>query len=172
MASLQWDMSHAVFVTEIDDDHKEIFEALSDLPAVLSGTCEPSQLRKATQRLTTRIVEHFAHEERLMLAARYDSLKWHKRQHDNARRWVVQLVARIESGDAAAGPELVERLTSWLHEHTRLADMMMGAFLRNHRRVGKLTIWAGTKPADACEWVDATGEKLRGLPVSKTRTCC
>jgi len=161
MHSLRWNTSHAVFVTEIDDEHKEIFEALSDLQKAITHRGPAPELRKLTQRLISCIVGHFAHEERLMKAARYGSLGWHKRQHDTARKRVGQLVLRIDQGDITAGPELVEYLTSWLHNHTRLADRMMGAFLRNERRcMWKLTFRAGTKPTDACHRERANGETL------------
>jgi hypothetical protein len=54
--------------------------------------------------------------------------------------------------------ELVDYLTSWLNDHTCVADRMMGAFLRNQRRCVKLTFRAGTKPMDACAWVDVNGD--------------
>jgi hemerythrin len=160
MRALKWSTSHAVFVTEIDDEHKEIFEAVSDLQKALSGRSAAPDTGKSMERLIVCIVEHFAHEERLMRAARYGSMRWHKQQHDNARRRVEQFVPRIEQGDAKAGLELVEYLTSWLRDHTRLADRMMGAFLRNRRRCVKLTFRAGTRPMDACDWVDSKGGKF------------
>ena len=159
MRSLKWSTSHAVFVTEIDDQHKEIFEAISGVQEILANHAPLPELRRLTQRLVSCIVEHFAHEERLMRAARYSSIRWHKDKHDTARRRVEQFVLRIDQGDTGAGLELVKYLTSWLHEHTRLADRMMGAFLRNQQRsMYKLTFRAGTKPMDACAWVDANGE--------------
>src|ERR1017187_5331237 len=159
MVSLKWSTSHAVFVAEIDDEHKEIFEAVTHLQEALAGNSPLSAVRKLTQRLIACMVGHFAHEERLMRAARYGSIQWHKQRHNAARRRVGQFVLRIERGDTKAGVELVEYLTSWLHEHTRLADRMMGAFLRNHQRsMFKLTFRAGTKPMDACAWMDVRGD--------------
>jgi hemerythrin len=161
MRPLKWSTSHAVFVTEIDDEHKEIFEALASVQKVLAGRGQLVQIRKITQRLTSCIVGHFAHEERLMRAAGYGSMRWHKQQHDIARKRVGQFVAGIEHGDIKAGLELVKYLTSWLHDHTRLSDRMLGAFLRNERRfMCKVTFRAGTKPLDACVWVHANGEKF------------
>jgi hemerythrin len=96
-----------------------------------------------------------------MNAARYGSLRWHKQAHNAARRRVQQFVQRIDQGDLNAGVELVEYLTSWLTDHTAIADRMMGAFLRNHKRcMWKLTFRAGTKPADSCTWVNANGESF------------
>lgn len=158
MPGLKWSTSHAVFVTEIDDEHKEIFEVLSEVEAVLKGD-GAGQLRQETGRLMTRIAEHFAHEERLMRAARYGSLRWHKQLHDAARKRVAAFARQIKSGKAGAAAEMVEYLNSWLHDHTRVADRMMGAALRNHRRcMWKVTFCAGTKPLDAGPWVTADGE--------------
>src|SRR5450631_4354024 len=106
MRSLKWSTSHAVFVPEIDDQHKQIFEALSNVRKVLTSGGPLSEIRKLTQRLVSSIVGHFAHEERLMRAARYGSLRWHKQAHDAAHTQVEQFVIRIEQGDTKAGPEL------------------------------------------------------------------
>src|ERR1039457_5237427 len=111
MPSLKWSTSHAVFVTEIDDEHKEIFETVRDFQKVLTSRGPLFEIRKLTQRLVSCIVEHFAHEERLMCAARYDSIRWHKQKHETARRRVEQFVLRIEQGDIKAGLGLVEYLT-------------------------------------------------------------
>ncbi len=160
---MKWSTSHAVFVAEIDDEHREIFEAVSNLQLVLSSGGRLPEVRKLTQRLSACILAHFAHEERLMRAARYGSILWHKKQHDNARRRLVRFVLQIEQGDTKAGLALIEYLTSWLRDHTRLADRMMGAFLRNQRRIYQLTFRAGTKPIDACAWVDANGDRFDPL---------
>lgn len=164
MRSLKWSISHAVFVPEIDDEHKEIFQAVSDLQNGLAGGAS-ANVAMLIDRLIASIVDHFAHEERLMRAARYGSLRWHKQQHDHARTRTGRLVVRIEQGDIGAGNELVEFLTAWLRDHTRVADRMMAAFLRNQRRCVQLTFQAGTKPLDACNWIDSQGEKFDPLAV-------
>ena len=82
MALLKWTRSNEVFVTEIDDEHKEIFQAVFDLQKALTSSAPPPELSKLTQHLVASIDGHFAHEERLMRAARYDFLRWHKQSHD------------------------------------------------------------------------------------------
>jgi hemerythrin-like metal-binding protein len=161
MRPLKWSTSHAVFVTEIDDDHREIFEAVSNVEKLL-GTRGPSpETEKALESLISSITGHFAHEERLMHAARYDAMAWHKQQHNAARKRVGEFIRRIEGGETKAGVELVEYLTSWLHNHTRLEDRMLGAFLRNEQRsLCRVVFQTSTKPADGCTWVDAEGDKF------------
>jgi len=161
MRPLQWNISQAVFVTEIDDEHKEIFASVSNLLAALSSPDQLAAPIPATRRLILGMEEHFAHEERLMRAARYDSFRWHKQKHDGALRHAQKYVNRIVQGDLKAGPALVAYLRSWLKNHTRVADMMLGAFLRNHERsLWKMTFRAGTKPMNACTWFDAQGHRF------------
>jgi hemerythrin len=159
MRVLEWSTSDAVFVTELDDEHKEIFDAVARLQQSLDGP--PSELVELTQGLVDRIEDHFAHEERLMRAARYDALRWHKEKHDAARKRVGQFVVGILQGEATAGPELVEFLAEWLQSHTHTADAMLAAFLRNHQRgLFKMRFRAGTMAVDACAWVDSYGRRF------------
>jgi len=161
MPPLKWAISHSVWLDEIDDGHREIFEDLARLQEVLVNVGVSTSMRSAMERLCSCIREHFAHEERLMRAAWYGSLRWHRRQHNGARNRVKEFVPGVNRGDRQAGFELIEYLSSWLHDHTRLADRMMCAFLRNDRRsIGKLTFTTGTRPATACPWVDARGDKF------------
>ena len=159
MRTLTWSISHAVFVKEIDDEHKEIFAALADVHKLCDAGAKLPEIRKATARLVTRMTDHFAHEERLMRAARYESINWHRKMH-LAGKWRVEaFVDRLLEGDPEAGPELVEYLTQWLHNHTKVADRMMAAALRNHsRHMWKVTFEAGTRPIGKGKWVTATGE--------------
>ncbi len=85
MRLLKWSVSHAAFVTEIDDEHREIFAAVSNLQMALSDRCPTTEMEGLAQGLATHLGEHFAHEERLMRAARYNAARWHKEQHDHAR---------------------------------------------------------------------------------------
>lgn len=158
MRSLKWNSSHAVFITEIDDEHKAILDAVAELQAVLSKSPSARDLNDLSRRLAVRIEDHFAHEERLMRAARYGLLSWHTRCHDAARKRVARLVRRVGRGDPGAGAALIRYVTEWLHVHTRLQDRMLGAFLRNQRRTAKMVFTAGTKAPDSCSWVNSRGE--------------
>src|ERR1051326_3473840 len=131
MVSPKWTTSEAVWIEDIDDQHKEIFAAVGQLQEILSASGSLREILKTLEHLANTIVGHFAHEERLMRASRYRSLAWHTQQHDAARRKVRQLAHDIGKGDRAAGVRLVEYLTKWLRNHTRIADRMMGAHLRN-----------------------------------------
>ena len=168
MVRLEWSVSQSVSVAEMDDEHVEIYQSLAALQSLLAAEAPPSAIRKQCKDLGAQVEGHFGHEERLMRAARYDAVRWHKRSHDHARKRVGQYLSLLDEGDASAAPALIEYLVSWLGDHTRLADMMLGAFLRNHRLgLYKVSFRAGTRPVDACEWVDSQGEKFNPVPTSR-----
>jgi len=155
---LEWSTSHAIFVPEIDDDHEEIIAALRALEAAL---VQPdADWKKVARNLIRYSNDHFASEERLMRASRYDSLRWHKSQHDYGRKCLKQLMARVRRRDSAGVTAMIAHLKSWLDGHMRVADMMMGAFLRHQRRIGKIAFLASTRPIEGCQWTDASGEPI------------
>lgn len=160
MQSLKWSSSHAVFMAEIDDEHKQIFEAAAQFQAALSESAPARRLNQLAKCLAVRIEDHFAHEERLMKASRYGSSSWHRRSHDGARERVAKFIQRLGQHDQEAGPQLLEYLVQWLNHHTRLADRMLGAFLRNHRRTGKIVFTLSTRASDSCTWVNSRGERF------------
>jgi hemerythrin len=168
MRLLNWSTSNAVFVTAIDDEHKEIFDALSRLRTAFLDQPSPEETGQLMQSLIASIDDHFAHEERLMRAALYDFLPWHKRLHRSARKRVGQYAERIAAGEAGAVPALIDYLSAWLHGHTRLPDAMLGAFLRNNS-LCRLTFRAGTKPVDACAWYDSRGKQFDPGPGGSER---
>src|ERR1051325_8687487 len=101
MAALDWTSSHAVFVTEMDDEHAEIFAAICALRDALGAPEARSATGKAGNALVAQVDRHFAHEERLMRAARYTGFRWHKQQHDEARRRVKRSLVLIGEGEPA-----------------------------------------------------------------------
>ncbi len=158
MELLTWTISHQVFVPELDDEHQGIFVALGALQTALSHDGQVTEVLQATGSLVVSIEEHFAHEERLMRAARYASRQWHQQLHASARKRVVQYVELLREGTPGVGNDLVTYLSAWLNDHTLVADRMLGAFLRNQCRIGKISLQASTRPIGDCAWVDKNGD--------------
>ena len=124
---------YAVFLSEIDAEHKAMFKLVDELAAALHSRARGARGR-ALEALVAYLERHFAHEEGLMRESRYDALEWHKGQHDGARRKIKRLIRRIEEGDRKAGAELIEYLANWLRSHVLVTDRMMAAYLRNYAR--------------------------------------
>jgi hemerythrin len=126
MERFQWTAGYAVFQAECDSEHRDLFGLGEEVHCALQAGADAQTVAQATSRLAAGMEAHFAHEERLMRAARYAGYAWHKRQHDSARRRIASLSATPE--------ELLNYLTGWFRDHTGVADRMMAAALRNAGR--------------------------------------
>ena len=133
--SFHWTDGHAVFVPEIDAEHRNIYRAGAALDHALLAGARAPQIREMVRAAVSSIEDHFAHEERLMRAARFSGLEWHKRQHDGARKRVKAFARRLEAGEKQAAQELLDYLGPWMRDHVGLADRMMCAYLRNRQRI-------------------------------------
>ncbi len=124
---------YSIFIPEIDAEHRTLIRLVGELETALATGARRAR-GEALQSLVSHMQDHFAHEERLMRASRYDALAWHKGQHDGARRQAKRFVKRIEEGDRKAGAELLQYLAGWLQGHISVTDRMMAAYLRNFDR--------------------------------------
>jgi len=129
-----WSQANSVFLPEIDGEHDAIHQTAVQLQQAIDTEAPLPCIQETLHRLLVCTEEHFAHEERLMRTRQYQSLAWHKRQHDTARRQMKRYALLIEAGDAEAAKALASFLSAWLHDHVVLTDSMLGAFLRNHER--------------------------------------
>lgn len=136
MRLFKWSKANAVFLPEIDDEHRAMYQVAGEFQQALVNGAPLFQVQEILHRMVACVEDHFAHEERLMRAGRYPTFEWHRQQHETVRKRMRQFVPLIEAGDAEAGASLTEFLSNWLRDHTGLTDRMMGAYLRNQQRAG------------------------------------
>lgn len=134
MRLFHWTRAKSVFMTELDAEHRSLYEMGENLHQRWSKGAPLEAMIPSVRALLAAAEEHFAHEERLMRAAHYPLLNWHKRQHETARNASRPLVARIEAGDRQAVKEMLDFLSGWLKDHLAVADRMMAAALRAFAR--------------------------------------
>jgi hemerythrin len=134
MQPFKWNKKHEVFVPELDAEHREVFRVAEELRAIASAG-DGEQTQTLLSKLAADAEEHFRHEERLMRSAHYPLLDWHKKQHETVRKRIRKYSAEMNAGDPQAVTALLDFLAVWLKDHTGLSDRMMGAYIRNYRRL-------------------------------------
>ena len=134
MRVFKWSKMHAVFIPEIDAEHKNIFRLAEELDRAVAGGAPAERAQAILRELISSGENHFAHEERLMRATHYAGAAWHKRQHDTVRKRVKEFAPRVEGGEKQAALLLLDFLSVWLRDHIRQADCMMAAHVRNFER--------------------------------------
>ncbi|HTP31430.1 MAG TPA: hemerythrin family protein [Candidatus Acidoferrales bacterium] len=131
MSLFKWRSAHSVYLPEIDAEHRALFRLGEELQKGIAAGTDLKLLRPILRELVTSGEAHFKHEERIMKAAHYNGLAWHKKQHDAVRWRIRRALRRIDAGHTDAVTEFLEFLDSWLKTHTAVSDRMMGAYLRN-----------------------------------------
>ena len=134
MRAFRWNSAHAVYLPEIDAEHRAIFQHAGELQQAVEGNASSERILEIIRGLILTLEDHFAHEERLMQASNYLSFGWHKQQHDSIRKRVNSFLERVEAGDLESVYLLEESLSNWMRDHFAVADRMMGAYLRNYGR--------------------------------------
>jgi hemerythrin len=134
MRLFRWTTNNATFVPQIDSEHRTVFHLAEQLRQAVEKGAEPPQVQHLLGEMLDHCEEHFGHEERIMLAMNCPFFNWHKGQHDTVRKRVRQFVPQLEGADSAAAELLLEFFSEWLEDHTRLADRMLGAYVRNYER--------------------------------------
>ncbi|MDR3699956.1 MAG: hemerythrin family protein [Candidatus Sulfopaludibacter sp.] len=134
MSRLRWSEENTIYIPEVDAEHRSLYLLAADLKRALANGAGAEEIDGKVRALLAEVEDHFTHEERLMRAAKYAMIDWHKGLHDTLRKRATLYAGRIHAGDRKAGRELIDFASRWLEDHMAVADKMMGAALRNHRR--------------------------------------
>jgi hemerythrin len=135
MQHFKWTKAHAIFLPEIDAEHRNIFRMAEELHQAVRTGAEAARVQELARPMAVAIEEHFAHEERLMKAVSCPDAAWHTGNHDVARRKVAAFLEELEAGDLTGAGEFIEYLGRWFKDHMSLPDRMMGAHVRNYERL-------------------------------------
>lgn len=129
--SYLWNSSLETGHKEIDEQHRQLFDALNNIAAAFKRGNGYEELYKTLVFLTDYTVMHFNTEEELMKKHVYDDYYAHKQCHEDFKKTVTALIRRLKN----EGPseDLVVTVTAvigdWLISHIRVDDKRMTAFL-------------------------------------------
>jgi hemerythrin len=131
--AIQWSDSLASGSTEIDTQHKELFQRINDLLAAFEkGTSARTEVAKIVQYLTDYVVFHFGNEEKYMVKYAYSSTAAHKAQHEQFVKNFLKLKERLmmEGINGPLGEEMKELCVDWLINHIKYSDRALGMYLK------------------------------------------
>ena len=130
MAFIEFTKKNMINVTEIDDQHRHLFEILNKLHAATVEGKEQSAIVEIFDDLLTYTVEHFDTEEDHMQQFGFSGYNDHKKEHDELTGQAIELQKLFKDGSATVTFELLDFLHDWLNDHTMGTDKDMGEFLR------------------------------------------
>ena len=130
MSLLEWKPGFSVGVAAVDHEHQELIALINRVHDNLGAGGSPDQVRQFVAELSARISAHFALEERIMRAAKYDQYAEHKQDHEALLDEIADIADEIHADNVALSDRLSEQLDSWFSEHFRTHDA------RLHQRLG------------------------------------
>jgi hemerythrin len=129
----------------IDDQHKGLLNFVNDLfnHSTRNEAEERAYFKEVIQQAVQYIKDHFATEEKFMVATKFSGYAAHKKAHDEFTLTVVNSVREFESGKRLVLEKLAYFLKDWVLEHVAVMDTQYAAYFRKiatRKEDGKLSI--------------------------------
>ena len=133
MPLIEWTDEMSVGLTELDDDHKLIIEAINQLDANANDATRKDVVRQCLMHLRRYAEYHFAREETVMAACAFPAIEAQKNEHRAFVRRIQELTQRIDAKPAdpaeIINQELLGFLRDWLRHHILIEDMAYRPFV-------------------------------------------
>jgi len=100
-----------------DEEHKILFDKLNKLYDLATGGAERSAVGAQLDDLIGYVVDHFAHEEREMVAKGYEGYTNHKAEHEALIGICGGLQTKFHAGEAEVTDEVGQMVKGWLDNH-------------------------------------------------------
>ena len=127
-AFIAWNSDFSLGVTEIDDQHKSLFDIINRLWLAIAMRADRDRMMSIASELERYTITHFAVEEAFMRVIGHQDLAAHKRAH---AAFVKRL--GIERRSLAAGKpftlDMLHFLKEWLTSHIQVMDR---AYAKEH----------------------------------------
>lgn len=131
--AVQWNDNLASGSSEIDTQHKELFQRINNLLALFEkGSAGREDVSRIVQYLTDYVALHFGNEEKYMATYSYSSMTAHKAQHEQFVKNFMKLKDRmlLEGITPGLAEETKELCVDWLINHIKYSDRALGLFLK------------------------------------------
>jgi hemerythrin len=123
MALITWTASqYGTNVGFADDEHKILFDKLNKLYDLATGGAERSAIGKQLDDLIAYVVDHFAHEEKEMIAKNFGGYDRHKAEHVALIGICGDLQTKFHAGEAEVDESVGQLVKGWLDSHIPTFD--------------------------------------------------
>lgn len=109
-------------VSFADEEHKHVFNNLNILYHLrITGATNP-EIAEQLHNLLKIVTDHFAHEEREMLAKNFTGYEAHKADHDELLTTCIAMQEKIEAGELELTERVCYLIKSWFDNHVPQYD--------------------------------------------------
>jgi hemerythrin len=128
-----WDKSLEVGNKLIDDQHRQLVDALNGFLNAHVDKKSSQELKKSLDFLNDYTIKHFYEEEQLQKKYQYPDYENHKKLHEGLKKVVRELqIQLIMKGPSdALFNEVQTRVGDWLISHIKFQDAKIGTYLKS-----------------------------------------
>ena len=130
MSLIAWDNRFSVGVAAVDHEHRELIGLVNETHERLKRPDADITVPDFLGEIYTRISAHFALEEQLMRASRYDRYPEHKADHERLLDAIRDIMDDYEDSREFDEQRFAQRLATWFTGHFGTHDA------RLHHRLG------------------------------------
>jgi hemerythrin len=131
--SIRWTDDLAVGISEIDNQHKELFQRINVLFEACNQGKGRTEISSTIAFLEDYVGTHFGTEERKMAQTRFPGRIAHVEQHTLFRKNLTAIKRQLE--EEGPGIHVIiltnHMVVDWLRNHIRTLDKDFGAYMRN-----------------------------------------
>jgi hemerythrin len=129
---IEWDDEYSVGISRIDDEHKQFIDIINMAIATKERNGTPEELKEVLHRITMYAITHFATEENYMIEFNYPEYQYHKEEHHDFSKKIIEYCDRVTDGDSQLANKILEYLKQWLVNHIQVTDRKyIDCFKRN-----------------------------------------
>ena len=142
-----WQDNYSMGIKIIDDQHKGLMDFVNDIFNHATGDENAERLwfKDVIQQAVQYVKEHFATEEKYMLATKFPGLAEHKKAHDEFTLEIVKSVKEFDAGKRLVLEKFAYFLKNWVLSHVAIMDRQYSDYFRKlatRKADGKLSITA------------------------------
>jgi hemerythrin len=129
MTLLQWQDNFNLGIEEVDHEHRELIGLINALHDSLATDRSAVRVEAFLGEVLADISAHFALEEKVMRARRYDALEEHKADHERLLDELRDLMDEQADGAVLDEERFAQRLAQWFAGHFQTHDARLHRFL-------------------------------------------
>ena len=132
-----WKDKYELGVERIDEQHKELFDRLSNFIRVVQNENEwdekIDEVKETLNFLQEYVVYHFDDEEEFQEKINYPDIENHKKEHARFKQGINDYVDLFDQGGFTEEKiqELSARVMTWLIMHVGKIDQKLGEYARS-----------------------------------------
>lgn len=133
---LNWDNTLAIGISNIDEQHKELFKRLDQLLISMKSAEGKEEVINTLNFLEEYVCKHFMDEEEIQKKYNYPKYDIQCKQHEEFKQELKELkkVFEIKGTSALLALNVEKKMITWCKNHIMTLDKDLGIFLNKNSK--------------------------------------